>query len=67
VGGLDRVRPLEVRRFLADLRTTDSAKTGRALSSYTLHGCAQVILLADRYDEESAEERDIEEWVKLDK
>ncbi len=57
------MQPLEVRRFLADLRTTDGAKTGRTLSSYTLHGYAQVILLADRYDEER---RDIEEWMKLD-
>jgi site-specific recombinase XerD len=40
---LEAIRPTHVRRFLDDLRTIPSAKTGKALSDYTLHGYAQVV------------------------
>jgi integrase/recombinase XerD len=40
---LDSVKPIEVRRFIGELRERDSQRTGRPLSSYTLHGYAQVI------------------------
>lgn len=40
---LERVRVADVRRFIDVLRRNPSSRTGKALSSYTLHGYAQVV------------------------
>lgn len=40
---LEEITPATVRHFLAYLRTTPSARTGKLLSTYTTHGYVQVI------------------------
>lgn len=40
---LERLKASDVRKYLDTLRSTPSGKTGKLLSSYTLHGYVQVI------------------------
>src|SRR5690242_19212775 len=40
---LEDIRPKQFQQFLHEIRTTPSEKTGKLLSSYTVHGYAQVV------------------------
>jgi site-specific recombinase XerD len=40
---LEELKPVHLRRYLDHLRSTPSARTGKPLSTYTIHGSAQVI------------------------